>query len=336
MVRTILVLTAALLCLGATSDDKIVGDLLSGRLDPTTYDYGVLRERPDADAWLKGAETRAQRGILRRHGVPDDVAWEDAEFPDCMAQAEIALLKGLSSARKVTTHSAWLEARGQAAEGEKRRQAMVDAVLGGEAAPYKQLKGVEHRLRLSREASDPVVSELFRRNVQDQLWRVSIGFSARQFMLQDLSEAALDLYDAKVTREICLVDASNRSWIKQTIARRGWFKISVDGEQADSAAWNMVQHADKDVAFQREVLAVLEQALKTKDTSASNYAYLWDRVAVNAGQPQRYATQGRCAGPGDWRPSPLENATEVDRLRAEFDIDYPLADYVALMNTLCR
>ena len=336
MVRAILVLTTALLCLGAARSDEIVGDLLSGRVDPTTYDYGVLRERPDADLWLRDAETRAQRGILRRHGVLDGVAWDDARYSDCMSEAEMALLKGLSSARKVTTHSAWLEARRQAAEGEKRRQAMADAVLAGEAAPYKQLKGVERRLRLSREAGDPVVSELFRRNVQDQLWRVSIGFSARQFMLQDLSEAALDLYDAKVGRETCLVDASNRAWIKQTIARRGWFKISVDGEQADSAAWNMVQHADKDLAFQREMLAVLEQALKTKDTSPSNYAYLWDRVAVNTGRPQRYATQGLCEGPGDWRPSPLENASAVDRLRAEFGIDYPLADYVALMNTFCR
>lgn len=209
-------------------------------------------------------------------------------------------------------------------------------LFAGEASPYDQLRGVERRLKLAKEAADPAVAELFRRNAQDNFARLGIGFSARQFMLQDLSPAALDLYDATINRETCLVDEANLVWLKETVRRRGWFKISVDGEQADSAAWNMVQHADDDVAFQQEMLAVLEKELAAKETSSTNYAYLWDRVAVNRGMPQRYATQGRCAGPGDWRPNQLEDAASVERWRTEFGIDWPMKEYIAKMNTFCR
>lgn len=339
MVRTLTMLAVAMLCMAAGPVDPVdpVDDLLSGRIDPLTYDYGALHDRPDAEAFLKEAQASAQRGVMRRHGVADTVAWDDVSFPDCMTLAEIGLLKGLSSARKAATHAAWLEARRQADVGEQRRAAMASAILAGGPAPYEQLKGVEKRLTLAREARDPVLAELYRRAAEDQIWRLSFSQSARQFLLPDLTDAALDLYDGRVAPETCRADASNRAWLKAAVAERGgWFTISGDGEEADKAAWIIVQHADRDVAFQRDMLTVLERALKTKDTSDVNYAYLWDRVAVNSGRPQRYATQGRCAGPGDWRLKPMETGSAEARWKAEFGIDWPMADYVAKMNTLCR
>lgn len=336
MLRRLLTVTAIVLCTGAGPQGDIVADLLSGRADPLTFDYGALRERPGADAFLKDAESRAKREVLRRHGIADDISWDDANIIGCRSEQEIAVLKGLSSAAKVKTAAEWQAARVQAVEAEARRQAVRQTIFNGEPSPYEQLRGVERRLKWAREAKDPAVAELFRRNAQDNFSRWSFGFSARQFMAQDLSDAALDLYDAKVEQETCLVDQFNRTWLKETIARRGWFRISVDGEKASDAAFNMIQHADDDVAFQQAMLALVEKEVAAKEASPSNYAYLWDRVAVNTGKPQRYATQGTCHGPGDWRPNTLEDPANVDARRTAYGIDWPLKDYIARMNTYCR
>jgi len=336
MFRKALALTAAVICMGAGPGDDLVADLLSGRIDPLSYDYGALRDRPDADAFLEQAEARAKREVLRRHGVPDDVPPEKALYADCASAAEIAVQKGLSSARKAASRVDWLSAKREAVDAEARRQALRRAIFAGETVPYDQLRGVERSVRLSREAKDPVVAELFRRHAEEQFSRLGIGFSARHFFAEGVSEAGLDLYDAAVVRETCLVDADNRAWLKATLARRGWFRISVDGERADSAAWTLAQHADRDVAFQQAVLVILEKELAAKETSSTNYAYLWDRVAVNTGKPQRYATQGSCKGPGDWRPDPLEDSASVERWRTEFGIDWPMEEYIAKMNTFCR
>lgn len=336
MFRKALALTAAVLCMGAGSSDDLVGDLVSGRIDPLSYDYGVLRERPDAEVWLKDAEVRAQRMVLRNHGVSDDIAWADARYNDCKTEQEMAVLKGLSSARKVATAAEWRVARAQATDAETRRQSLQRVVFSGEAGPYDQLRGVERRIGWAKAATDPVLAELFQRNARDNFSRMTIGFSARQFLLPDVSEAALDLYDAKVSHETCLIDASNRAWLKDAVARRGWFRISVDGARADEAARNMVQHADGDVAFQQAMLALLEKELAAKETEPAGYAYLWDRVAANTGRPQRYASQGRCVGPGDWRPDPLEDPANVQQRRLTVGIDWPMKDYIAKMNTFCR
>jgi hypothetical protein len=338
MIRTTLVLALALAGLAAAPAPAAdpLPDLLTGRVDPLTYDYGALRERPDADAWLEKAEATARRFALRRLGVPDAVESDDATYAGCETAAELALMRGLASARKVKTRAEWRAARLQADDIEARRQSVRRVIFAGEAGPYEQLRGVERAIRLSREAKDPAVAELFRRNAEDQFSRLSIGFSARLFLAEGASEAALDLYDAPIIRETCLIDAANRAWLKGTIETRGWFRISADGARADSAAWNMVQHADKDVAFQRSMLVLLEKELAAKETSPGNYAYLWDRVAVNTGQPQRYATQGRCEGPGDWRPRTLEDPANVEKRRTEMGIDWPMAEYTAKMNTFCR
>lgn len=323
---------AAMACSGAALADP-VDDLLGGRVDPVTYDYGVLRDRPDA--WLVEAEARVKRVILSRQGVAEGVAWDDAQFSRCFSEPELAMLNGVASARWVKTADEWRAARMEAGALEAKRQAFRRLLFDGGAAPHPELRGVERRLKASREATDPVVAELFRRVASEQFERMMIGSSARLFVAPGVSDAALDLYDAKVRGAICTADRSNREWLKGVIAERGWFRISRDGAQADNAAWLIAQHADHDPAFQQEVLTLLEKELAARDTSPTNYAYLYDRVAVNTGKLQRYGTQGRCSGPGDWRPAPVEG-DPVARWRQEFDLDWPMADYIVRMSSLCR
>lgn len=74
----------------------------------------------------------------------------------------------------------------------------------------------------------------------------------------------------------------------------GWIVISKFGWQADHQAWLLVQHADSDPVFQAGVLFLLTDLYKTEETNKQNYAYLYDRVALNfqtLGMKQKYGTQ---------------------------------------------
>ena len=130
------------------------------------------------------------------------------------------------------------------------------------------------------------------------------------------------------------VDASNTEELKGLLDRYGWFRISEFGPEADRDAWLLVQHADHDRAFQREVLDVLAGLVETDETSVRNYAYLHDRVAVGEGRPQRFGTQGQCVGPGRWEPYPIEDAETVDVRRAAYGLE-PIADYAARFTAYC-
>src|SRR5690606_7281333 len=129
----------------------------------------------------------------------------------------------------------------------------------------------------------------------------------------------------------CTLDEENTQWLKAQVSQGGWFTVSKYGADADFAAWLLVQHADLDVPFQTEMLLILEPLVAAKETSQSNYAYLYDRVAVNSGRPQRYGTQGRCTAAGVWEPREVEQREKLDERRAAVGLG-PEADYIAVFN----
>lgn len=118
----------------------------------------------------------------------------------------------------------------------------------------------------------------------------------------------------------------NADWLKRVLARIGWFDISRYGAEASQAAWLIVQHADHDRAWQAQVLADLAPRVARGDMQRTYYAYLVDRVAVGAGQPQTYGTQGRCQGRGNLELLPVVDRDNLDRRRAEMGLD-SIADY---------
>lgn len=135
-------------------------------------------------------------------------------------------------------------------------------------------------------------------------------------------------------------DRENANDLKTLLASYGWMKVSEFGEQIDRDAWLIVQHADHDPTFQRDVLAVLEKLYTQKETNASNYAYLFDRVASSFSDPskrklQRYGTQGQCTGPGKWEPHPVEDRANLDKRRASVGLP-PEAKYIKMFKDICR
>ena len=134
------------------------------------------------------------------------------------------------------------------------------------------------------------------------------------------------------------IDAENTERLKKLLKEYGWFKISQFGQLADRNAWLLVQHADQDSKFQEETLTVLEKLYPLGETSRSNFAYLYDRVAVAGGgehrKEQRYGTQGSCVGQGVWEPLPIENRDGVDARRKEVGLD-PLSEYINSFKNIC-
>ena len=92
------------------------------------------------------------------------------------------------------------------------------------------------------------------------------------------------------------------------------------------AAFLLVQHADRDTAFQKKCLPLLQKAAEEGEASKSDMAYLTDRIRVADGQKQLYGTQ--CS----WKDTlvemdPIEDSLHVDERRAEVGLE-PLDVYM--------
>lgn len=122
--------------------------------------------------------------------------------------------------------------------------------------------------------------------------------------------------------------------LAEIIDEHGWPGYSLVGEEAEDAAWAIAQHSDLDPAFQRRALAYLAAAVEADDASPGNLAYLTDRIAVAAGEPQTYGTQVGCGEDGPEPVTPIVDEASVDKRRADASLP-PLADYYAEMEAIC-
>ncbi len=87
------------------------------------------------------------------------------------------------------------------------------------------------------------------------------------------------------------IDKKHNPRLKEIIATFGWPAMRLVGIKGSSAMWLLVQHQDRDVAFQKECLWLLKDAVTKQDAQYRHYAYLLDRVRMNDNLPQVYGTQ---------------------------------------------
>ena len=129
-------------------------------------------------------------------------------------------------------------------------------------------------------------------------------------------------------------DVPRTQRLAEIIDEHGWPGYSLVGEEAEDAAWAIAQHSDLDPEFQRLALAYLAAAVAADDASPGNLAYLTDRIAVAAGDPQTYGTQVGCGEDGPEPVTPIEDEASVDERRVDASLP-PLADYYAEMEAIC-
>lgn len=158
-------------------------------------------------------------------------------------------------------------------------------------------------------------AELLSMQVEDQNAR-------KQFFLTLRTPALLEA--ARAT------DAKNTARLKVIVQTYGWPTPDKVGRDGSDAAWLLVQHADADRAFQKQVLKIMEPLVDQGKIKGSNFAYLWDRVNT----PQRYGTQGTCKSTTQWQPRAIEFPEQVDERRKQMGLD-SLAAYSEMVKPLC-
>lgn len=133
----------------------------------------------------------------------------------------------------------------------------------------------------------------------------------------------------RLASHIALVDRTNTQRLKALIVRCGWPSKAAHGEQAPHHAWLVTQHADHDLAFQKQVLALTEQAATANGERLDrSFAYLDDRIAVAEKRPQRYGTQMRVTGDDHCALefAPFDKRALVEARRAQLNLP-PLESY---------
>lgn len=83
--------------------------------------------------------------------------------------------------------------------------------------------------------------------------------------------------------------------------------------------WVMVQHLDDETDLQVRFLEIMKQIGFKDNKVKRQYAYLYDRIKFNSGEPQRYGTQVVYTTTG-CSPGKLEDDQNIQKLRSEMGL----------------
>jgi hypothetical protein len=126
----------------------------------------------------------------------------------------------------------------------------------------------------------------------------------------------------------------NKMQVEFMFNEYGFWGINKVGKEASKNFSIIVQHSDKYPVFQRKVLKAMKRGFKKGNAIASDYAYLYDRVEVNAGRMQLFGTQVNYNTNG--RPFPkigLIDSANIDNQRKAYKLK-PLKDYYEFLMSL--
>jgi hypothetical protein len=107
----------------------------------------------------------------------------------------------------------------------------------------------------------------------------------------------------------------------------GFLGYNKVGKEGSKHFWLLVQHSDNYPEFQNKVLKAMNKEVKKGTANPSDYAYLYDRVKVKAGEKQKFGTQLSYDSAG--RPFAaigLIDSVNVDKYRKAYELE-PLKDY---------
>ena len=112
------------------------------------------------------------------------------------------------------------------------------------------------------------------------------------------------------------LDSINRRRLKKIFTEYGFPDKDMVGDLGLMSVKMVLQHADNDVAFQKQYLPKIKELYENGHIIGQNYAYLQDRILVNEGKPQIYGTQ---VIPEEIKPhinyQPMEKPEEVNSRR---------------------
>lgn len=127
-------------------------------------------------------------------------------------------------------------------------------------------------------------------------------------------------------------DSLNYLALVKIVDRHGFPDSDKLGTEGARNFWLLVQHQNKHPDFQERVLKMMEIAVSQNKASGKDYAYLMDRVLVNAGKLQVYGTQ-MTLNPArtSFEPKPCIEPEHLDERRASVGLE-TMKKYIEIMN----
>jgi hypothetical protein len=132
------------------------------------------------------------------------------------------------------------------------------------------------------------------------------------------------------------VFTSDKIWAETIFKKYGFLGFDKVGKDGSDHFWLLVQHCDKYPQFQKSVLKKMDIEVKKGNANPGNYAYLYDRVKINAGEKQLFGTQLTYETQTTGRAIPkngLADPANIDSLRKEYHLT-PLKEYLNEMTTM--
>lgn len=169
---------------------------------------------------------------------------------------------------------------------------------------------------------EALTAELLRRVAEDQAVRERLTSAMR----------AGGAPDTALFAELVAVDSANTAWLREAVALRGWPSRDAVGKEAANAAFLLVQHADRDTAFQAAMLPELEAAYRRGQADGQSVALLTDRLAVARGAPQVYGSQVRITD-GRMVLAPVADSAGLDARRAAMGLP-PMREYLRVLDSV--
>ena len=162
------------------------------------------------------------------------------------------------------------------------------------------------------------------------------GFAER---IIGLKNADLELRDRLVkngelgkgyNEEMEKLHNSHAELLNEIIDTIGYPTIDKVGQEANEAAWLVIQHSIGKPAFMKKCLKLLENAVSEDKATLRNFAYLTDRIAVFEDKPQLYGTQFDWDENGELSPNFFDDLTQVDQRRKSIGLN-TLEEQTAIM-----
>ena len=251
----------------------------------------------------------------------------ESEYPTCrLPDWQLSAAAAITLVSMTKDNAEWAINRAQAVRAERDLASFRSRVMAGEAVD-PAFADVAGQARLAATEKEVRARTFARRVAEDQFDRLSARTIQQQRLWAKDVDPKVQVYLLQTNvAQMCRTDRANTEWLKADVKTNGWPRLSTEGVNMAGDAWLLIQHADHDPAFQREVLILLEALLPSKDVAPQSYALLYDRVATADKRPQRYGTQGHCTGEATWEPLPVEDPDHLDERRAQVGLG-PEAEY---------
>lgn len=112
----------------------------------------------------------------------------------------------------------------------------------------------------------------------------------------------------------------NTARLKEIITEHGWPDPELVGDEGTSAAWFIAQHSIGDPEFQRQALKLIQEKVSQGRVPAAQEAYLFDRIAMYEGRPQRYGSQALPCPDGRYRRWQTEDPEALNDRRSSMGL----------------